>query len=184
MDKLSAMLLTAFVVGGAVSTSATAQDASRYTRVNDRKACVFKETKASDAGPDSCEFLCDGPVAGVKTRLWSCYDYEHLFVRLDGEWYSTWSAMMAVGGFSGLANKNGVVEWVFQSGAPISRAGLKGLIVRFRGVDRDNHNRNALAVFSLKPGDICWKGNFASNEAARTAVDAGPCREKLAPEKP
>ena len=44
--------------------------------------------------------------------------------------------------------------------------------------------RHGNNVFSLKPGDICWKGNFASNEAARTAVDAGPCREKLAPEKP
>lgn len=169
------------VVMGA--SAAQAADVSRYTSVNDKKACAYKHTKASNDGPESCEFSCKGPVAGVSTRLLSCYDYEHLFVKVDGKSYSTWGAMTAVGGFSGLANKNGTVEWLFASGAEPSRASLNGLIVRFQGTDPEtSKSRNALAVISLKAGQICWKGNYPTNEAARAALDGAACQSPLTEE--
>ncbi len=184
MRKVLVLVVSA-VCGLGLAQRASAADVSRYTSVNDRKACRYTEVKASQDGPDSCEFRCDGPVAGVKTKLLSCYDYEHLFVQLDGKSYSTWGAMTSVGGFSGLANKNGVVEWVFDAGAPPSRASLLGLIVRFQGVvSETGKSRNALAVFSLRPGRICWKGNYPANEAARAALDGAACQSPLPEEQP
>ena len=155
----------------------------RYLRGEDKKTCAYTHSKASDAGPESCEFSCEGPVAGVRTKLLSCADYDHLYVQVDGKSYSTWDAMLAVGRFSGLANKNGMVEWVFAPGGAPSREKLNGLIVRFQGVDQDNKGRNALAVFSLKPGEICWKGNYPANEAARAAVDGAACRSLMTEER-
>ena len=180
MMKIGILALAGVIAAG----GAQAADVSKYTSVNDKKACVYKHSKASDDGPESCEFECKGPVAGVSTKLLSCYDYEHLFVRIDGKSYSTWGPMLAVGGFSGIANKNGMVEWLFSGGAEPSRASLKGLIVRFQGVDQNNKDRNALAVISLKPGEICWKGNYPANEAARAAVDNAACQTPLNEEKP
>lgn len=179
MKKIGILALAGAVAAG----GAQAASVSKYTSVNDRKACVYKHSKASDDGPESCEFDCKGPVAGVSTKLLSCYDYEHLFVHIDGKSYSTWGPMLAVGGFSGTANKNGMVEWVFGDGAAPSRANLKGLIVRFQGVDQNNKGRNALAVISLKPGQICWKGNYPANEAARAAVDNAACQSPLTEEE-
>lgn len=175
-------LAAAIATGGA----AGAADAiSRYASVNDKKTCAYKHNKASNDGPESCEFACKGPVAGVSTKLLSCYDYEHLFVEVDGKSWSTWGPMLAVGSFSGLANKNGMVEWVFADGAEPSRASLKGLIVRFQGVEAEsNKSRNALAVISLKAGQVCWKGNYPTNEAARAAVDGAACQGPLTEEKP
>ena len=179
MGRIGILALAGMVAAGA----AQAADVSKYTSVNDKTACVYKFNKASDDGPDSCEYACKGPVAGVSTKLLSCYDYEHLYVRIDGKSYSTWGPMTAVGGFSGLANKNGMVEWVFAGGATPSRANLKGLIVRFQGVDsQTNKSRNALAVISLKPGEICWKGNYPQNDAARAAVDSAACHSPLTDE--
>lgn len=168
----------------AAAGAAQAADVSKYTSVNDKKACVYKFNKGSDDGPDSCEYACKGPVPGVTTKLLSCYDYEHLYVNLDGKSWSTWGPMTSVGGFSGLANKNGMVEWVFAEGAAPSRASLKGLIVRFQGTDaQTNKSRNALAVISLKPGQICWKGNYPANEAARAAIDGAACQSSLTEDK-
>lgn len=177
--KIGLLALAGMVAAGAAS----AADVSKYSSVNDKKTCAYKEVKASDEGPDSCEYRCAGPVAGVSTRLLSCYDYEHLFIGIDGRSYSTWGAMVAVGTFSGLANKNGVVEWIFAPGAP-SRAALKGLIVRFQGTDPENKSRNALAVFSLAAGQVCWKGNYPTNAAARAAVEGAPCKSPLTVETP
>jgi len=179
--KRIGILLCAGVLSASPSLAA---DVSKYSSVNDKKACAYTFNKASDAGPESCQYSCKGPVAGVSTKLLSCYDYEHLLVKLDGKSWSTWGAMMAVGGFSGLANNNGMVEWVFAAGAAPSRASLKALIVRFRGVGKDNKDHNALAVISLKPGEICWKGNYPANEAARAAVDGAACQSPLTEEKP
>lgn len=177
--RIAILALAAGVLAGA----AQAADIAKYTSVNDRKACAYKHNKASDSGPESCEFACKGPVAGVSTKLLSCYDYEHLYVKLDGKSYSTWGAMTAVGGFSGLANKNGMVEWVFAESAEPSRGSLKGVIVRFQGTDAEtNKNRNALAVISLKAGAICWKGNYPTNEAARAAIDGAACQSALTEE--
>ncbi len=178
------MRIAILALGGVVLASgAQAADVSRYTSVNDKKACAYKLNKASSDGPESCEFACKGPVVGVSTKLLSCYDYEHLFVKIDGKSFSTWGPMVSVGGFSGLANKNGMVEWVFAEGAAPSRASLKGLIVRFQGTDSEtSKNRNALAVISLKPGQICWKGNYQQNEAARGALDGAACQSPLTAE--
>jgi hypothetical protein len=185
MKRIGRPILAA---GLAVALSAPAQAAdfvSRYTQVNDRKACRYTESKASNDDPASCEYSCAGPVAGVRTRLLSCSDYEHLFVQLDGGSYSTWGPMVAVGAFSGLANKTGMVEWAFSPGGRPSRDNLEGLIVRFQGTDSETgKNRNALAVISLRAGQICWKGNFATNEAARAALATDGCKEELKPEKP
>lgn len=179
--KRTAILALAGALGAA--SGAQGADVSRYSSVNDKKLCAYTHSKASDAGPESCEFSCEGPVAGVRTKLLSCADYDHLYVQVDGKSYSTWDAMLAVGRFSGLANKNGVVEWVFAPGGAPSREKLNGLIVRFQGVDQDNKGRNALAVFSLKPGEICWKGNYPANEAARAAVDGAACRSLMTEER-
>ncbi|MFT4097591.1 MAG: hypothetical protein QM651_10740 [Rhodoblastus sp.] len=173
----------AALAGVLAGSVAQAADLSRYTSVNDKKACAYAHSKAGDDGPESCEFSCKGPVAGVSTKLLSCSDYEHLFVKLDGRSYSTWQAMTAVGGFSGLANKNGMVEWVFAGGAAPSRGSLKGLIVRFQGADAGSgKSRNALTVIALTPGEPCWKGNYPTNEAARAALDEARCQSPLAEE--
>ena len=162
--------------------SAFAAEGSAYTSVNDRKACRYEETKASGDGPISCEFRCPGPAPGVSTRLLSCGDYDHLFVQLDGGGYSTWGAMTALGGFAGLANRGGLVEWVF-AGPGRKRDNLKALIVRFQGTDAETGKvRSALSVFSLARDGLCWKGNYPTNDAARAAVDSAACQAPLAAE--
>lgn len=185
MQPVDRPILAAFLAVAVCAPARGADFVSRYTQVNDRKACKYTESKASNDGPASCQYSCAGPVAGVRTRLLSCYDYEHLYVGLDGKWYSTWTAMLAVGGMSGLGNRKGVVEWAFAPGSTASgRDQLEGLIVRFSGADADNRPKNALSVFSLRPGRICWKGNFPTNEAARAALATEGCKEELKPEKP
>jgi len=184
MQPVDRPILAACLAVAFLAPAQAADFVSRYTQVNDRKACRYTETKASNEGPASCEYSCAGPVAGVRTRLLSCYDYEHLYVGVDGKWYSTWAAMTAVGGMSGLGNRKGVVEWAFSPGSAASgRDQLAGLIVRFSGVDPDNRPKNALSVFSLQPGRVCWKGNFATNEAARAALATEGCKQELKPEK-
>lgn len=179
------LLLACGLLGFLGVGEAAAADGFRYTSVNDRKACAYRETKASKDGPESCEFVCAGPVSGVRTKLLSCYDYEHLLFEVDGKWFSTWAAMTEVGGMSGLGNKKGIVEWSFApEQATPDRAALKGLIVRFSGIDGDSKPKNALSVFSLKAGQICWKGNYPTNEAARAAIDGAVCKSELKPEKP
>jgi hypothetical protein len=180
MRLCSPLFFVAMFFSASMPVSAT-ELASRYTRANDKKICRYVSVAASAQGPASCEFSCDGPVRGVTTRLLSCYDYEHLLFRIDGRWFSTWSAMTAIGGMSGLGNREGVVEWLFEPGAR-TRATLAGLIVRFQGVDADGRQKSALAVFSLRPGRICWKGNFATNAQARAAAADASCEAPLTPE--
>ncbi len=60
--------LVIFISTALFSISAIA-DFSVYTKVNDKKTCQYKETKGDDSGPDSCEYICDGPFAGVKTNV-------------------------------------------------------------------------------------------------------------------
>jgi hypothetical protein len=159
---------------------------SKYTKVNDRAACQYKEDAGNEGeGPGSCELLCNGPADGVKTRLLSCSDYDHLFFQIDGNWYSTWSAMTKLGGMAGLANEKGLVEWVFDGEKPTARRDLQGLIVRFKGggVEPGAKPQQALAVFSLQKGGVCWKGNYTDNAAARDAVREAKCQETLAPEQ-
>lgn len=175
----------AFCASAPGSAVEPAQSSSKYTRVNDRAACQYKEDKGEGGEPASCEFLCNGPVDGVKTRLLSCYDYEHLHFQIDGNWYSTWNAMLKVGGMSGLGNKNGLVEWVFDGEKPAARRDLQGLVARFNGTNAEtSKTEQALAVFGLQKGGVCWKGNYADNAAARAAVREAKCQETLEPEQP
>ena len=85
--------------------------------------------------------------------------------------------MTQVGGLSGLGNKNGIVEWVFHTQNPATRDTLDGLIV-----DKNNKNRNALAVFDLHKDRVCWKGNYIDNNAARKALESAKCKTPLIPE--
>lgn len=170
------LILISFLV-----VTAASADNSLYSKVNDKTVCKYTEIKGSESGPDSCEYICDSPISGVKTKLLSCYDYEHLYFQVDGSWYSTWNAMTQIGGLSGLGNKNGLVEWVLNSKNKKDRDSLRGLIVRFDGVDPTSKRKSALSVFGLKKGEICWKGNFSSNESARKGL-AAKCKESLNPE--
>ena len=154
-----------------------------YTVVNDKKQCHYKDIPGTESGPESCEYICDGPLAEVKTKLLSCSDYEHFYFQLNNKWYSTWTAMTAVGGLSGLGNKKGIVEWAFISKDTKKLDNLKGLIVRFNGVDGEGKNKNALSVFEFSKTQICWKGNFSDNKLARQSLDKAGCKEKLQPEK-
>jgi hypothetical protein len=184
----AALILLALATGVACAddvrsvsrTQKSVKDSSTsiYSWVNDRKLCRYKEIKG-----DSCEFLCDGPVAGVRTKLLSCADYEHLFFELDGKWYSTWEAMLQVGGFSGLANKQGLVEWVFRPKGNNQARELRGLIVRFSGTNQNGQTKNALSVFSLSHERVCWNGNFPDNLSARQALREDNCLNKLGVEK-
>jgi hypothetical protein len=172
LATLLAYFLCATPAPSAVSTS-------QYTSVNDKKTCAFHEVQASDEGPGSCEYLCEGPAPGVKTKLLSCSDYEHLYFQIGDKVYSTWHAMTEVGGFSGIANKNGVVEWVFKTKGSHKLEELAGLIVRFNGVDQNNKRKEALAVFAIGRDGVCWKGNQPDNEKARAALEQGACQETL-----
>lgn len=179
-----AALLALAVAPPVVNAAGAAAFDSEYTTVNDKARCQFKEEPSQNGEPESCRFLCDGPLPGLKTLLLSCHDWEHLYFHTDGKWYSTWSAMTKVGGFSGIGNKKGLVEWVFDARRPRTRHALQGLIVRFQGVKGDGETTgNALSVFSLREGDICWIGNYADNVSARAALGEAECREPLTPEE-
>lgn len=173
--------LVVLMVCGYLFTEVVKADVSIYSKVDDKTVCKYKEIKGTDEGPESCEFLCNTPIVGVSTKLLSCYDYQHLFFEIDGRWYSTWNAMTQVGGFSGLGNKQGIVEWVMNSKENKKRESLKGLIVRFNGTDQNSKYKEALAVFGLQKDEVCWKGNFSSNQSARQGLK-GKCKEILKPE--
>ena len=156
---------------------------SIYTKAADtskESSCSYKETKESSAGPGDCEYICNGPVAQVQTRLQTCADYDHLWLKIDGVEFSTWEAMMQVGGFSGMGNKKSLVEWVF-AGKSHTRDNLLGAIIRFNGNKDPNTSKSSseLAVFGLKKGEICWKGNVKDNEGARNLLSKGVCKEQL-----
>jgi hypothetical protein len=165
------------------SSAFSVESVSSYTKVNDKKKCAYKPIDPKNVGSESCEYLCDGPIKGIKTKLLSCSDYEHFYFQLDQNWYSTWTAMTSVGNFSGLGNKNGLVEWVFKDVKEKKREDLIGLIVRFNGVDGDGRNVNSLSSFKVEKSQICWLGNFNDNLLARRSFGSAKCKEILLPEK-
>lgn len=157
------------------------------SKVNDKTKCKYTEIKGSVDGPESCQYLCDGPVSKLKTRLLSCYDYEHLYVKIDDKEYSTWSAMTKLGGFAGLGNNEGIVEWALSSKPPSKTSDVLGLIVRFQGTQAkpdgtSEKPKTALAVYDFRNDRVCWKGNFPTNEGARKALEKSDCKEILKPE--
>jgi hypothetical protein len=156
---------------------------SVYLRAADRadtKRCTYRDVQAGADGPGHCEHRCKGPIDGVGTRLLSCADYERLDFIIDGRAVSTWKAMTKVGGFAGLGHRKRLIEWIFARKRR-TRSTLLGAIVRFSGTphDRPNRRRSRLAVFSLRAGALCWKGNVARNTQARELLLKGPCKGPL-----
>ena len=149
-----------------------------HTKINDKSVCVFSETKGDASGPESCTFVCDSPSKEIKTKLLSCYDTEVLNLIVKGKSHSTQNSMMRLGGFAGLGNKNGIVEWIKEGDRVV------GLIVRFEGsqVDTDGKTlkpKSELAVFDFRNDKVCWKGNFVDNLKAREAFEKAACLELI-----
>lgn len=161
---------------------------SVYTKLTDSNECAA-EISALEGNDGSESYDCPGPVAGAGTLLITGGDWDHLHLLIDGNQYSLWEPMVAVGSWSGIGNKLGIAEWRFKNGKTKSRASLQAFIVRFEGTVMGNDGnakgtRSELAVFGLAPGKICWKGNFATNAAARKAATSGACKTMLKAETP
>lgn len=175
----------AFLCASAVS-AAPASLQSVYGKIIAGTNCAYEQSAIEE---DDILYDCPGPVQGVRTLLHRGGDWDHLSLFIDGARYSLWEPMVAVGSWSGLGNKKGVVEWLFTQGKPRNRATLKAFIVRFEGtrINADGEARGTnsqLAVFDLSLGALCWKGNFASNVAAREAVTGGACKTMLEASEP
>lgn len=159
---------------------------SVYGKITDGPDCAYE---ASAFEESELMYDCPGPVAGVRTLLHRGADWDHLYLYADGQRYSLWEPMVAVGSWSGVGNKKGVVEWLFAPGKPRNRAKLKAFIVRFEGtrLNADGEatgTRSQLAVFDLNAGNVCWKGNFADNASARKAAVSSACKAPLVPSEP
>jgi hypothetical protein len=183
-------LLSGFALG--LSVCAIAASAapptvySVYGKITDGPDCAFEQSATEE---NDVMYDCPGPVPGVRTLLHRGGDWDHLYLFIDGQRFSLWEPMVAVGIWSGVGNKKGLVEWLFVTGKPRSRARLKALIVRFEGtlIDKNgdaNATRSQLAVFNLNAGKLCWKGNFATNAAARTAVANAACKSDITVSEP
>ena len=152
-----------------------------YGKITDGPDCAYEQSATEE---NDILYDCPGPVSGVRTLLHRGGDWDHLSLLIDDQRYSLWEPMVAVGSWSGVGNKKGVVEWLFAAGKPRNRAALKALIVRFEGTilnaDGDTKGtRSLLAVFDLSAGRLCWKGNFANNTAARKAATNAACKSGL-----
>jgi hypothetical protein len=166
---------------------AAAPQTSIYTRLTNSNICAVEVSALAEEGGDE-KYDCPGPVANVGTLLHRGADWDHLYLRIDGQQYSLWEPMVAVGSWSGFGNKNGLAEWRFVGGKPKTRATLTTFIVRFEGtmLDKDGNGagtRSRLAVFGLTPGSLCWKGNYVDNVSARKAAVSAPCMTMLTPEE-
>jgi hypothetical protein len=159
---------------------------SVYGKITDGPECAYEQSATEE---NDILYDCPGPVAEVRTLLHRGDDWDHLYLTIDSRRYSLWEPMVAVGTWSGIGNKQGVVEWLFVAGKPRSRAKLKALIVRFDGTvlnaDGDvKGTRSQLAVFDLTKGKLCWKGNFANNAWARKAATSGVCKSGMRVSEP
>jgi hypothetical protein len=166
------------------ATAAPAKLTSVYGKLFDAPGCKVDAYAGGDDGPASEEHDCPGPIAGVRTILSTGSDWDHLAVVMDKKHYTLWEPMVAVGGFSGVGNRKGTIEWLFNSAKGRKRANLAGLIVRFEGavMGADGNisgSRSQLAVFDLTAGKPCWRGNFNDNVSARNAAEAGTCKAPL-----
>lgn len=169
---------------GALASPAKLQ--SVYGKITDGRECAYEQSATEEK---DILYDCPGPVAEVRTLLHRGDDWDHLYLTIDSHRYSLWEPMVAVGTWSGVGNKKGVVEWLFAAGKPRSRAKLKSLIVRFEGtvLNADGEakgTRSQLAVFDLTTSKLCWKGNFATNAAARKAVINAACKSSLTESEP
>lgn len=159
---------------------------SVYGEIIDGPECAYEQSATEE---NDIVYDCPGPVAEVRTLLHRGGDWDHFYLIIDGHRYSLWEPMVAVGTWSGIGNKKGVVEWLFATGKPRSRAKLKSLIVRFEGtvLNADGEamgTRSQLAVFDLTKGELCWKGNFPSNASARKAATSAVCKSGMRVSEP
>jgi hypothetical protein len=186
--KLSQLTIFAVLLSSAAD-AAPAKLQPVYGKLFDAPGCKVDIDEGSEDGPAGEEYDCPGPIAGVRTVLLTGGDWDHLLLKLDGESYSLWGPMADVGSFSGVGNREGIVEWLFAPGKQRNRARLKSFIVRFEGavMGEDGNfkgGRSQLAVFDLTQGKLCWKGNFGDNAAARKAATDAPCKTMLKAEDP
>lgn len=183
-------LLSGFALG--LSVCATVASAAQptlqsvYGKITDGPDCAYEQSATEE---NDILYDCPGPVSGVRTLLHRGGDWDHLYLFIDGQRFSLWEPMVAVGTWSGVGNKKGIVEWLFANGKPRSRSNLVGLIVRFEGTVLNKNGdatgtRSQLAVFDLNAGAYCWKGNFAGNAAARRAVTTATCKAILEATEP
>lgn len=171
----------------AATAAQAAPSLSIYTKLADSNECAAEISALAGSGGGEA-YDCPGPVANVGTLLLTGSDWDHLHLLIDGKQYSLWEPMVAVGSWSGLGNKQGIAEWRFSGKKPRSRASLQAFIVRFEGTVMGSDGnakgtRSQLAVFGLTPGKICWKGNYATNAAARKAATGAPCQKMLTAEE-
>lgn len=177
----TAAFLFSMVSGSFAVTAAPAKLHSVYGKITDGPDCAYEQSATQE---DDLMYDCPAPTEGVRTLLHRGDDWDHLYVLIDGKRYSLWEPMVAVGTWSGLGNKNGLVEWLYSDNKRRGRVQLSGLIVRFEGTtlnaDGDAAGtRSALAVFNLSAGKLCWVGNFKNNVAARNAAQSGACKAPL-----
>ena len=169
------------LICASAASAAPSKLQSVYGKITDGPDCAYEQSATEE---NDIAYDCPGPVSGVQTLLHRGGDWDHLHLFVDGKRYSLWEPMIAVGSWSGVGNKKGVAEWLFMAGKPRNRATLKAFIVRFEGtrMNADGEargNNSQLAAFDLSPGALCWKGNFATNVAARRAVTDGACKTML-----
>jgi hypothetical protein len=186
----------AIIIGLGVSICAASLQAapaklqSVYGKVFDAPGCkVEKFNMRDEAEPEGEAHNCPGPVSGVRTEYSFGGDWNPLTLIIDQKNYSLWEPMVEVGGFSGVGNRQGTIEWLFAPGKPRNRARLKALIVRFEGsvMGEDGNisgGRSQLSVIDLTPGKLCWRGNFNDNVSARKAAESGECKKPLEVETP
>lgn len=157
-----------------------------YQSITDPQGCVRLIDEEAESG---ITFEC--PPARTdfpSVVLHRGNDYDHLLIVSGDVSFSTWEQMLQVGGFSGVGNEKGIVEWV---GRKIDGRILpEGLIVRFSGVANleSMEMRSRLAVYGFNRDSItgvatgvCFKGLAKINEEARSLV-SGPCVLDLLPE--
>jgi hypothetical protein len=176
----------AFTICASAASAAPTKLQAVYGKITDGPDCAYEQSATEE---NDLMYDCPGPVAGVRTMLHRGGDYDHLYMLIDGQRFSLWEPMVAVGAWSGVGNKKGIVEWLFTSGKPLNRSKLKAFIVRFEGtmLNADGEatgTRSQLAVFGLSAGSLCWKGNFPDNATARKAAINEDCRAALNPSEP
>lgn len=168
---------------GSGGNGKVATSISTYTKINDQASCRYREFTEPSGAMKGCAYHCVGPVQDVSTHLFTCGDWDHLWVQIGEKRYSTWRQMITAGNFAGFSNKKGVVEWV----GIATKKGFShpfAMIVRFMGSNSDGEpNHSKLFVYGIEKGALCFKAETRSNKEARHIARFESCTETIEPEK-